>query len=60
MSNLQTYYHFKIEFQKSGPKYSAKFTAFLEFKKHRHKKTNWISYGILRSIKFRDNLYMKY
>ena len=33
---------------------------YVKFNKHRHKKTNWISYGILRSIKFRDNLYMKY
>ena len=33
---------------------------YVKFHKHRHKKNNWISYGILRSIKFRDNLYMKY
>ena len=33
---------------------------YAKFHKHRHKKNNWISYGILRSIKFRGNLYMKY
>ena len=33
---------------------------YVKFNKHRHKKTNWISYGILRSIKFRDDLYVKY
>ena len=27
-----------------------------KFNKHRHKKAYWISYGILRSINFRDNL----
>ena len=27
------------------------------FKKHKHKLSNWISYGTLHSIKFRDNLY---
>ena len=33
---------------------------YVKFHKHRHKKTNWISYGILRSTQFRDNLYVKY
>ena len=33
---------------------------YVKLDKHRHKKNNWITYGILRSIKFRDNLYMKY
>ena len=33
---------------------------YVKFNKHRHKKPNWISYGILRSIKFRDDLYVKY
>ena len=33
---------------------------YVKFNKHRHKKTNWISYGILRSIKFRDDVYVKY
>ena len=28
--------------------------------KHRHKKNKWITYGILRSIRFRDDLYLKY
>ena len=27
--------------------------------KHKHKKSNWITYGIIKSIKFRDRLYMK-
>ena len=30
---------------------------YVKFQKHRHK--NWISYGILRSNQFRDNLYLK-
>ena len=29
----------------------------VKFKKHKHKLSNWISYGILHSIKFRDKLY---
>ena len=29
----------------------------VKFKKHKHKLSNWISYGILHSIKFRDRLY---
>ena len=33
---------------------------YVKFNKHRHKKTNWMSYGILRSIKSRDDLYVKY
>ena len=31
----------------------------IKFNKYKHKKNNWISNGILRSIKFRDNLYKK-
>ena len=31
-----------------------------KFHKHRHKKNNWITYGILRSIKFRDEMYMRF
>ena len=31
----------------------------VKFNKYRHKKTNWITYGILRSIRFRNNLYRK-
>ena len=31
-----------------------------KFHKHRHKKNKWITYGILRSIRFRDDLYLKY
>ena len=26
---------------------------------HKHKKSNWITYGIIKSIKFRDRLYIK-
>ena len=29
----------------------------VKFKKHKHKLSNWISYGMLHSIKFRDRLY---
>ena len=30
---------------------------FVKFNKYKHKKSNWIIYGILKSIRFRDNLY---
>ena len=29
----------------------------VKFNKHEHKKSNWITYGIIKSIKFRDNLF---
>ena len=29
----------------------------VKFKKHKHKITQWITQGILRSIRFRDNIY---
>ena len=29
-----------------------------KFKKHKHKKNEWISFGIIRSIKTRDALYL--
>ena len=29
----------------------------VKFKKHKHKISQWITQGILRSIRFRDNLY---
>ena len=28
-----------------------------KFHKHKHKKSDWITYGIIKSIKFHDNLY---
>ena len=28
-----------------------------KFNKHKHKKSSWITAGIIKSIKFRDNLY---
>ena len=31
-------------------------TKFMKFNKHKHKKSNWISTGIIRSIKYRDKL----
>ena len=31
----------------------------VQFKRYKHKKTNWITPGILKSIKFRDKLYIK-
>ena len=34
-------------------------TKFVKFNKHKHKKSNWISTGIIRSIKYRDKLYMR-
>ena len=30
-----------------------------KFNKYKHKKSKWITYGILKSIRFRDNLYTK-
>ena len=29
---------------------------FIKFNKYKHKKSKWITYGILKSIRFRDNL----
>ena len=29
----------------------------VKYNKHKHKKTKWISFGIIKSIKYRDNLY---
>ena len=31
----------------------------VKFNKHKHKKSNWISTGIIRSITYRDKLYMR-
>ena len=31
-----------------------------KFHKHRHKKNQWMTYGILRSIKYRDEIYITY
>ena len=31
-----------------------------KFHKHRHKKNQWMTYGILRSIKYRDEMYITY
>ena len=31
----------------------------VKFNKHKHKKENWITFGIIKSIKFRDNLNLK-
>ena len=33
---------------------------YVKFHKHRHKKNKWITTGILRSINFGDNLYIKF
>ena len=33
---------------------------YVKFHKHRHKKNKWITSGILRSIKFRDKMYVKF
>ena len=30
-----------------------------KFEKHKHNKSNWITAGLIRSIKFRDKLYLK-
>ena len=32
---------------------------FVKFNKYKHNKSKWITYGILKSIRFRDNLYTK-
>ena len=31
-----------------------------KFHKHRHKNNQWMTYGILRSIKYRDEMYITY
>ena len=33
---------------------------YVKFDKHKHKKSNWITSSIIKSIAFRDNLYKKY
>ena len=33
---------------------------FVRFRTRKHKKGNWITMGILRSIEFRDKLYKRY
>ena len=32
---------------------------FVKFNKYKHKKSKWITYGIIKSIRFRDKLYKK-
>ena len=32
-------------------------TRFVKYNKHKHKKSSWITKGIIRSITFRDNFY---
>jgi hypothetical protein len=32
---------------------------YIKYRKHKHKKCNWITSGIIRSIKFRDSLYKR-
>ena len=34
-------------------------TKFVKFKKYKHKNSKWITKGIIKSIKYRDNLYKK-
>ena len=34
-------------------------TKTIKVNKHKHNKSNWITYGIIKSIKFRNKLYMK-
>ena len=34
-------------------------TKTVKFDRHKHKKSKWITRGLLRSIKFRDKLYLK-
>jgi len=34
-------------------------TKTVKYRKHKHKKNSWISAGLVKSIKFRDNLYLK-
>ena len=31
----------------------------VKYNKYKHKKSKWITHGIIRSIKFRDNLYRR-
>ena len=35
-------------------------TKYVKFQKHRHKKMKWITLGIIRSIKFRDKIYVRF
>ena len=42
------------EIQKVMNKY--KTTRTVKYDKHKHKKTKWITYGVLKSIKYRDKL----
>ena len=35
-------------------------TKYVKFHKHRHKKNKWITLGIIRSIKFRDKMYVRF
>ena len=35
-------------------------TKLVKFKKHKHKKNKWMTFGIIKSIKFRDNLHIKF
>ena len=44
---------FKLALEKHMPVIKSKYN------KYKHKKTNWITFGILRSIKFRDNMYRR-
>ena len=32
---------------------------YVKFYKHKHKAKKWITFGIIKSIKYRDNLYIK-
>ncbi len=32
----------------------------VKFNKYKHKKSKWITYGIIKSIQTRDNMYKKY
>ena len=43
-SSLDTYLPFKL----------------VKYSKHKHKKSNWITQGIIKSIKFRDSLYKRF
>ncbi len=40
-------------------KISTCLTKLIKYNKHKHKKSNWVTFGIIKSIQFRDNLYKK-
>ncbi len=34
-------------------------TKLIKYNKYKHKKFKWVTFGIIKSVQFRDNLYKK-